>query len=173
MPALARFEPLIYLPAEIAGVSMADKPSYKPIAKALPVHTGSGFHGQFALPGLVPALVRKDGAPAIFSNEVQAEFAALRALFRLLTSRTTDTRKAGGYKRISGAEFAMLLNEAGVTPTLFAEIYGVPQARVMKWLDGEQDIPHSAHVLARLLRIKENFVLADDITARAQEEGIE
>jgi DNA-binding transcriptional regulator YiaG len=171
MPALARFEPLIYLPAEIAGVSMADKPSYKPIAKALPVRTSSGFHGQFALPGLVPALVRKDGAPAIFSNEVQAEFAALRALFRLLTSRTTDTRKASGYKRITGADLADLLHAAGLTPTLFAEVYGVPQSRVMKWLDGEQDIPHSAHVLVRLLATKENFVLADEITAQAQQEG--
>lgn len=152
---------------------MADKPASRPIAKALPVRQGTGFHGQFALPGLVPYLVQQEGKPMVFANEVQAEFAALRALFRVLTSRTTDTRKASGYGRMTGAELSAALQEAGLTPTLFAEIYGVPQARVMKWLDGEQDIPHSANVLVRLLVDKKNFELADAITAKAQEQGKE
>ena len=149
---------------------MAENPASRPIAKALPTRD-IGFHGQFALPGLVPDLVRRNGIPVVFTSDVQAEFAALRALFQILTSRTMDTRTAGGYKRITGADLAGLLVKAGITPTLFAELSGVKQSRVMGWLDGQQDIPHFAHVLVRLLAKKENFELADEITAWAQEKG--
>ena len=72
---------------------------------------------------------------------------------------------------MTGAELGVALDEAQLTPTFFAELYGVPQARVMKWLDGEQDIPHSAHVLVRLLVDEKNFKLAHDITEQAQDEG--
>lgn len=150
---------------------MADKPASRPIAKSLPHPSGRGFAGQFALPGLVPDYVKEGGAVVRYPDRDAAENGALRALFGMLISRTTDTRKAGGYRRMTGAELAIAINDAEITPTYFAEIYGVPQARVMKWLDGEQDIPHSANVLIRLLATEENYREAAALTRRAQQEG--
>lgn len=150
---------------------MATKPASRPIAKAVPHPSGRGFAGQFALPGLVPDFVRFQGQVVRYLGEVEARDGAYAALFRLLESRTTDTRKAGGYERITGAELATLLIDADISPTEFAEIYGVPQARVMKWIDGEQDIPHSANVLVRLLQIQENYEEAKALTRRAIAQG--
>lgn len=148
---------------------MSQKPSSKLIAKALP--KGDRFTGQFSLPGLIPDLVRgRDGNVQYFDTEQQAYVAAMEAVLRLYDSRTIDTRKAGGYRRLTGAELAVLLDDIDVTPTYFAEIAGVPQHRVMKWLDGEQDIPHSVHVLAKLLKLNEaNFNLAETITEEYRE----
>lgn len=150
---------------------MADKPASRPIAKAIRHPSGRGHAGQFALPGLVPDMVRSGRGVDQFDDETQAMGAALKALFNVLVSRTTDTRKAGGYRRMTGAELAIALTEAEVTPTEFAELCGVPQSRVMKWLDGEQDIPHSALILVRLLAYEENYKEARAITDRARQEG--
>ncbi|CCF19114.1 protein of unknown function [Pseudorhizobium banfieldiae] len=147
---------------------MSNKPASRLIAKALP--RGDRFAAQFALPGLVPDLVRDSGGVKLFPTEAAAESAAKDAVIRLFDSRTVDTRKAGGYVRLTGAELAVLLDEINITPTYFAEIVGVPQARVMKWLDGEQDIPHSVHVTARLIaHSEENFRIAETITEQCQE----
>ncbi|QPC87103.1 hypothetical protein GA830_10390 [Mesorhizobium sp. NBSH29] len=151
--------------------SVADKPASRPIAKALPIRDDSGeFYAQFALPGMVPMLVNEDSSGAgRYQSVKDAENAARKALFGILTSRTVDTRKAGAYKRITAADFAVSLDEANITPTYFAEIYGVPYARVMMWLDGAADVPHSAHVLVKLIATEENFVKARSITERAQD----
>lgn len=148
---------------------MSQKPSSKLIAKALP--KGERFTGQFSLPGLIPDLVRgRDGNVQLFDTEQQAYVAAMEAVIRLYDSRTIDTRKAGGYRRLTGAELAVLLDEVDITPTYFAEIVGVPQHRVMKWLDGEQDIPHSAHVLVKLMKLNDdNFRVAEEITEEYRE----
>jgi DNA-binding transcriptional regulator YiaG len=147
---------------------MDSKPSSRPIANALPTH--GGFVAQFSLPGLTPALVRKQGKAEVFATEHEAEHAALKACFKLHESRTIDTRKAGGYRRLTGAELAMLLDRANITVTYFAEIAGVPQHRVMKWLDGEQDIPHSVHILIKLIAASDdNFALAENITEQYRE----
>ncbi|MCH4539110.1 hypothetical protein [Ochrobactrum sp. A-1] len=148
---------------------MSQKPSSKLIAKALP--KGERFTGQFSLPGLIPDLVRgRDGNVQLFDTEQQAYVAAMEAVIRLYDSRTIDTRKAGGYRRLTGAELAVLLDEVDITPTYFAEIVGVPQHRVMKWLDGEQDIPHSAHVLVKLMKLNDNnFRIAEEITEEYRE----
>ncbi|MCM0751557.1 hypothetical protein DEA98_10145 [Brucella pseudogrignonensis] len=148
---------------------MSQKPSSKLIAKALP--KGDRFTGQFSLPGLIPDLVRgRDGNVQFFDTEQQAYVAAMEAVIRLYDSRTIDTRKAGGYRRLTGAELAVLLDEVDITPTYFAEIVGVPQHRVMKWLDGEQDIPHSAHVLVKLMKLNDdNFRVAEEITEEYRE----
>ncbi|KAB2699372.1 MULTISPECIES: hypothetical protein [Brucella/Ochrobactrum group] len=148
---------------------MSQKPSSKLIAKALP--KGDRFTGQFSLPGLIPDLVRgRDGNIQFFDTEQQAYVAAMEAVIRLYDSRTIDTRKAGGYRRLTGAELAVLLDEVDITPTYFAEIVGVPQHRVMKWLDGEQDIPHSAHVLVKLMKLNDdNFRVAEEITEEYRE----
>jgi hypothetical protein len=144
-----RHSPFLPEPTDVA-----DKPASRPIAKALP--RNNRWVGQFALPGLVPDQVRERGELKTFQTADEAETAALRALFGLLVSRTT-------------AEFAVSLDSADITPTYFAEIYGVPQHRVMKWLDGEQDIPHSVRVLVELLKTPENFDLAASITRVAQD----
>ena len=148
---------------------MADKPASRPIAKAIRHHSGKGFAGQFALPGLTTDEVRdRDGRVTRYDDDHSAEFGALRVMKALLESRMNDPRKAGGYERLTGSQLAQALLDADVTPTEFAEIYGVPQARVMGWIDGAQDIPHSANVLVRLLSIEENYVKARAITDQAQ-----
>lgn len=151
-----------------AGNKMSNNPASRLIAKALP--RGSSFAAQFSLPGLVPDLVRDGGGVRTFPTEREAEIAAMEAVIRLYESRTIDNRKAGGYVRLPGAELAILLDKLDITPTYFAEIVGVPQHRVMKWLDGEQDIPHSVHVLVKLLaHSDENFDIAEKITEQSQE----
>lgn len=143
------------------------KPASRLIAKALP--RGDKFAAQFALPGLTPDLVSRNGKPELFDTEDAADIAALRAVVALYNSRTIDERKAGGYRRMTGAELAVQLNKLsageGVTPTYFAELTGYPQHRVMKWLDGEQDIPHSVHLAAILLEDPENFEIAAKLAA--------
>lgn len=154
------------------GDDMADKPASRVIAKAL--KRDNGFVAQFALPGLVPDMVRQDGGRGgaiVYPTELAAVQAAREAALRVLDSRTVDTRKAGGYLRMTGAELGVALQDAELTPTEFAELYGVPQHRVMKWLHGEEDVPHSAHLVARLLAYEENYREARSITDRARAEG--
>lgn len=149
---------------------MSKKPASRLIAKGLA--RGDKFAGQFALPGLVPALVRdRSGGVHLFGSEREAEISAMEAVLKLYDSRTVDSRKATGYRRLTGAELAILLDEANITVTYFAELYGVPQSRVIKWLDGEQDIPHSAHVMVKLIAADEsNFKLIENITEEYREE---
>ncbi|MCO5730124.1 hypothetical protein [Rhizobium sp. SSA_523] len=147
---------------------MSNKPASRRISKALP--RGDKFAGQFALPGLVPDLVRDRTGVVLFDTEREAEVAAMEAVLRLYDSRTIDTRKAGGYKRITPADLAVKLDQLDITVTLFAEIAGVPQHRAMKWLDGEQDVPHSVHVLLELmLKSEENYELAANLTRECTE----
>lgn len=147
---------------------MSNNPASRRISKALA--RGDKFAAQFALPGLVPDLVKKDGRVVLFDNERDAEVAALEATARVYDSRTIDTRKAGGYRRMTGAELSSDIATLDISLTYFAEIAGVPQHRAMKWIDGEQDIPHSVHVLVKLmLQSKSNLELAERVTREAQE----
>lgn len=149
---------------------MSNKPASRRITKALP--RGSKFAAQFALPGLVPDLVRERGSVRLFDNEREAEIAAMEAVLTVYDSRTRDTRKAGGYRRLTGAELASLIERMDTTPTYFAELAGFPQSRVMGWIDGEQDIPHSVHMLAELMaRSDENFELVERLTEEAQRDS--
>jgi hypothetical protein len=149
--------------------SVADKPASHPIAKAIRHPSHKGLAAQFALPGLVPSYVRdREDRVQRFDTEEAAEFAALRVMRAVLESRMRDPRKATGYNRMTPAEFAAALVDADLTATEFSEIYGVPQSRVMGWIDGIQDIPHSAAVLVRLMAIEENYIEARSMTDRAQ-----
>lgn len=147
---------------------MTSKPASRRISKALP--NGNRFTAQFALPGLVPDVVRDASGIVFFDDERSAEIAAMEALMRLYDSRTIDSRSAGGYKRMKPVDLALAIDQLDTTPTYFAEIVGVSQERVMKWLDGEQDIPHSVFVLTNLLLLNDaNFELAEEVTRKCQE----
>lgn len=149
--------------------TVAEKPASRRISKALP--RGDKFAGQFALPGMVPDLVRDGGSVALFTSEREAEIAALEACARVYDARTVDSRKAGGYQRMLPGDLAAAIAELDMTVTLFAEIAGVPQHRAMKWLDGEQDVPHSVHVLIKLMLMnKANLDFAEKFTRQCLEE---
>lgn len=147
---------------------MPKHPATKPIAKAIPHPSGTGYAGQFALPGMVPRLVTDANGPIRFTVEKDAVFAALQAGWVVYEARTLDKHPAKEYERMSAAELAAALVAAELTPTEFAELCGVPQARVMYWLDGTQEIPHSAHVLINLLKWEDNFTTARQITDEAK-----
>ena len=148
---------------------MSNKPASRLIYKGLP--RADKFAGQFALPGLIPDFVRDRNGVVLFGTEREAEIAAMEAVLRLYDSRTIDTRKAGGYKRLTPAELAVKLDKLDITITFFAEIAGVPQHRVMKWLDGEQDVPHSVHVMLELMLQNEaNYELAAELTRQCTED---
>lgn len=147
---------------------MANKPASRPIAKALPHPSKKGFAAQFAVPGQVPQyVVDNDGKVRQFESDRSAEVVALRVLQAIMDSRNNNPRRAGLYNRMTGAQLAAALDESELTPTEFAEIYGVPHERILKWIAGEQDIPHSAHVLVKLLAYEENFTEAREITNQA------
>jgi hypothetical protein len=145
------------------------KPSAGPIAKALPAAKSGKFNAQFSMPGLVPDLVRnRHGQTVTYSNELEAEHAAMRALFNVFESRMIDTRKLGDFQRIAPGEFAMFLANADVTPTFFAEILGTTHAGVMQCLDGSSDVPHWARLIAHLLPFGNNFKLASELISLRQ-----
>ncbi|MBG19393.1 MAG: hypothetical protein CML31_05420 [Rhizobiales bacterium] len=148
------------------------KPASRVIAKALP-QSGGTYRAQFALPGLIPEYVRNpDGTVFETESQVTAREAACVALVGLLESRVVDPRRAGGYRRMSAANLGSVLAEIDITPTYFAELIGVPQARIIKWLDGEQDIPHYVWPFTELLKASDqNFKIAEKIAKDAQEEG--
>ncbi|MBC6714755.1 hypothetical protein H9Q09_00965 [Aurantimonas sp. DM33-3] len=147
---------------------MADKPASRPIAKALA--RGDRFVGQFALAGFVPELVKVGGQVARFDTAEEAEGAAQRALSAKLTHRRVESKRKGEYTRMTGEELAVALRTAELNPHSFALLYGVPQARIVKWLDDEQEIPHVAAVVIGLLQDPKNRAIAKAITDKAMKE---
>ena len=147
---------------------MADRPASRAFAKALA--RGDRFVGQFALPGLVPEEVKRDGRIVQFSTEAEATAAAERALAQKMSSRRVETKRKGEYTRMSGEQLAVALARANMNPHTFARVYGVPQARVIKWIDGEQEIPHVAAVFVRLMVEPDNRRIAEEVTQEAMKE---
>lgn len=129
------------------------------------------FEAWFAVPGLVAEPVREGGRVQQFDTAHAAEFAALKAIYKILTARSVKTSKPDKVRRMTSGEFAAALSEADITATHFAEIYGAQVARVLKWIDGTEDIPHAAHVFVRLMADDENYQEALSITRRAQKEA--
>jgi hypothetical protein len=127
---------------------MADlKPSKSYFSKA--VRDGRYFLGQFSMPGMAPDYVREGGAPVRYDTEDDAETAAMWALTSALQSRIYDERKPGPYRHMT-AEFAIALAKTGLTATEFGVIGGWPQSRVIKWVEGEADVPHHARIMVTL-----------------------
>jgi len=145
------------------------KPSSKPFAKALPA-PGGGYHRQFSLPGLIPDLVKRDGKPEVFEAAAAAHGAAAIALVGKLELRSMHSKRTHDYTRITGAELGVAIVAASLKPADFARLYGVPVSRVMGWIDGVQEIPHSAHVLVKLLADRHNREDAVKITASSTQQ---
>ncbi len=160
--------PALYEQVSARSLIMADKPASRPIAKALP--RGDRFVGQFALAGFIPELVKDHGQVVRFDTAEAAEGAAQRALSAKLTSRRVETKRKGDYNRMTGEQLAVALRTAELSPHAFARLYGVPHVRVVKWLDGEQEIPHVAALVIGLLQVPENRALAEEITDGAMKE---
>jgi len=130
---------------------------YQPAAQliAIAIPHGPGFLSEYALPGMLPVIVSDPdtGDPVMHMDRKCAEGAARDAVLEAYRRRISDTRKNCGYVRMTGAEMAALLAHLMLDTEEAAEIIGVPQARVVKWIDGEQDIPHSVNLLLRLLSL--------------------
>lgn len=135
------------------------------------VRLPSGFHaGEYGIPGLFPDYVRQRGEVCEFEGEIAAYRAAKMCIADTLIARLSDTSKPERYRFASGAEFAACLQEAGITPTSFARIFGTTQANVLAWIDGARDIPHAARVLVELFRRHPDCVaMAEAVTARVTE----
>jgi hypothetical protein len=134
---------------------MITKPSRRFIAEARSAGDGHWL-GYWAFPGMVPTYI--GGAfPVSFQTAGEAMTAAKLSLADALMTRHTTTDLPERYRHMAAADFAGDLHEAGITPTRFARVYGVPQAAVMAWINGipgrigkSDRIPHSARVLLAL-----------------------
>lgn len=145
---------------------MPTKPAVRHVANAVP-HNNGQFLAQYAGPGMIPAYVAdRQGQPRYFDSAEDAEVEARRVLFAVLNSRKRDSSKPERYRRLTGPEFAVLLAEASLTPTFFAYLYGTSPDRVMKWIDGVEDVPHPAMLMLEIMKQRPEAV---DIAERATE----
>ena len=144
---------------------------------AIPNAGGPGFTAFYRMPGLVPGYIRdqQTNRVEIFETEDQAIAARARRLFDIMNAPRVRAKANSGkreqYARLSGSEFARLLQEAGITLTLFAYLYGTTEKRVLGWIDGvnekgEVDLaPHPARILLELFKAApSNVDLAEKIT---------
>jgi len=144
-----------------------------------PDRNGGGYIAEYYAPGLVPEAVKENGKVAIFPDKASAELAAYRVRDTILNTprRYSDVKsnaKNGRYDRLTGPEFAALLQETGITLTLFSEIYGTTMKRAFSWIDGKNDkgeaefAPHPARVLLELFKANpRNIDVAEDVTHKA------
>lgn len=130
------------------------KPAKNHIAKAVPAQRG-GFHAQFAFPGVAPQYVNDRGVPVLYDDEEEAEKAACVALFKKLNARPKDRSTPESYRRLTGAELAVLIAEAGITPTFFSYLNNTRLERLFNWIDGVEDkdlAPHQVRVLLEIFK---------------------
>ena len=115
----------------------------------------------WAFPGMVPTWVveQADDLPLVFDRQEDASLSAKVALANALLTRHTTTDLPERYRHMAAADFAADLRDAGITPTRFARVYGVPQSAVMAWINGiagrpgkADRIPHAARVLLALFQ---------------------
>ena len=76
--------------------------------------------------------------------------------------------KRHDYARVYAVRFRQMLSDLGHPDgSRFAYVYGVPPARVKSWMNGDEDIPHAAHVmLDGFLQIPGSFERAVELTNR-------
>lgn len=130
----------------LEGIMPPMKPAIRHVANAIR-HPSGKYLAQYAAPGMVPLFVSRHNVPSLFDTEEDARTEAALVLVDVLKSRKRDTSKPEVYRKLTGDEFAVLLAEAGLTPTFFAYLYGTTQERVIKWIDGVDDVPHPVRLI--------------------------
>lgn len=131
----------------------------KPARGLIPAYVVPGIEGE----RLVYA---EGGVPLRCATEDEALAEAGRNLCAFLNGQTRSRTKHG-YTRLGGAEFAVALRDLGITPSEFGVLYGTQLDRVMKWIHGEDDIPHPVRVILALLTMPGGLALARQITGAA------
>lgn len=133
---------------------------------AMAVKAPSGkWNAVYAPPGLKPYYVSVGGTVLEFDNKQEAENRAREQLFIGLNNRPNHKNKQEDYEFLTGAEFAVKLADADLSPTVFAFIYNTDMRRINYWLDGVERIPHPVNVLLELfIKDPENIDVAEDFT---------
>lgn len=117
----------------------------------------TGFLGHYGFPGRDKQIVRdKDGRPVIYPTREAALGAAGQALCAALNGRFRQNVKHR-YIRLTGPELAVMMANIPITPSQLARLWGTYQKRVMKWIDGEEDIPHPIRIFLLLLTMQDAF----------------
>lgn len=140
-------------------------------AEAIPSHSDNGvsWRGVFAAPGLDLSMVcRRDGSPQDFQTSDSALAAAGQALCEGMNRRPVR-RDIGGYARLTANEFANALADLSLPPSLFADLTGSQNRRVMSWLAGGEDIPHNVRVILALLAMPGAISVATAATEQARQ----
>jgi len=123
-----------------------------------------GFVGTYAIPGKDLQYARDEaGVISVFATEDEAIAAAGEEMCRALNGRTKFSYRHG-YKRLGGAQLAVGLKELEISPANFAAFFGTSQKRVLQWIDGEEDVPHSAHLLLTVLAVPGMKTLVQQFT---------
>lgn len=109
------------------------------------------YLARYALPGGPIHFMKLDsGQDVEFDDYGEAANNAHWAAVELFNNIPPAQGKPERYKKISGAVFADLLRQAEITVTYFAYLYGTSQKRLIAWMRGEEDVAHSAFILARI-----------------------
>jgi hypothetical protein len=81
------------------------------------------------------------GERAIFNTKTEALAAAGMALAQRLNERVMSKTIKNDYERLSPAVFARILGEININPTDFCWMHGMRYDRLMRWIEGMEDIP--------------------------------
>lgn len=133
--------------------------------RAEPNRSGKGgFVGYYAIPGKDEQVARDDkGAIFVAETEDEAIAAAGEDLCQAMNERSKFSYKHG-YVRMTGAELSVAMKEIDVSPSQLAAHLGTRQERVIGWMDGGQDIPHTVHLLITLLQVPGTLQMVQEFT---------
>jgi len=133
--------------------------------RAEPNQSGKGgFVGYYAIPGKDEQLARDDkGAIFVADTEDEAIAAAGEDLCQAMNERSKFSYKHG-YVKMTGAELSVAMKELEISPSQLAAHLGTNQQRVMAWMDGEQDIPHTVHLIIELMKLPDMVPIVQEFT---------
>lgn len=146
---------------------MASKPSRRYIAQAMLAGPTpeDGYYAVWAAPGMIPDYVYfrnpKTGEitprPTKYRTEAEALSAARSTLIGALNNRAETklerSSKPAVSKKMTGAQLAVALAEADISPTEFAQMWGTSVERLMSMMDDEQDVPFPMRWALELLKL--------------------
>lgn len=132
-----------------AGKTIADR--YK--VEARTNRSGVGYVAAYFIPGTPEHFARyPDGSIQVFGRQIEAESAAAFALCNTLNERSRFTYKHG-YRKMGGAELAVAIQKLGISPAQLAGICGTMQSRVLDWIDGKDQIPHTVSLILAMCHV--------------------